>query len=156
MTALRTCHRNRLTNKLDPTNQKPKITHRASQPTTLQSVTTGEPMLNLILRAFCSLIGGFIGGMGVVLCLYILGATLWLAGIDRHHLTAGWNEDWALDLVMLLGILAGLIIGWILPTHIYNPRLCHHCRYNLTGNRTGQCPECGQPLTAAQRQLINP
>lgn len=26
--------------------------------------------------------------------------------------------------------------------------LCPHCNYNLTGNKSGQCPECGRPLRA--------
>jgi len=29
---------------------------------------------------------------------------------------------------------------------LLNPNLCGSCGYNLTGNTTGICPECGQPV----------
>ncbi len=27
-----------------------------------------------------------------------------------------------------------------------NPFHCRECGYNLTGNRSGRCPECGEPI----------
>lgn len=30
---------------------------------------------------------------------------------------------------------------------VLNPDLCHGCGYNLTGNVSGYCPECGRPVT---------
>lgn len=27
-----------------------------------------------------------------------------------------------------------------------NPQACHTCTYDLTGNRSGRCPECGTPI----------
>ncbi len=31
-----------------------------------------------------------------------------------------------------------------LPSTLPKPGLCPHCGYNLTGNTSGKCPECGQ------------
>ena len=27
-----------------------------------------------------------------------------------------------------------------------NEQICHNCQYNLTGNESGRCPECGQAI----------
>jgi len=34
---------------------------------------------------------------------------------------------------------------------ILDPTLCRGCSYNLTGNISGICPECGRPLDLDQR-----
>jgi hypothetical protein len=34
---------------------------------------------------------------------------------------------------------------------VLDPMLCRGCSYNLTGNISGICPECGRPLDAEQR-----
>jgi hypothetical protein len=36
---------------------------------------------------------------------------------------------------------------------ILDPMLCRGCGYNLTGNISGICPECGRPLDADQRTM---
>ncbi len=37
--------------------------------------------------------------------------------------------------------------------HRYPDGHCRNCGYNLTGNVTGICSECGQPITQATRRL---
>ena len=55
------------------------------------------------------------------------------------------------------GICGGVIaVGFIIARDVYTScrwRLvedgtpyCHNCDYNLTGNESGICPECGEPL----------
>ncbi|MFO0837932.1 MAG: hypothetical protein U1D55_05350 [Phycisphaerae bacterium] len=49
----------------------------------------------------------------------------------------------------LLGIAA-----WVFPTrksHANPERLCEACGYNLRGNTSGVCPECGTPIWRMRR-----
>lgn len=47
------------------------------------------------------------------------------------------------------------IVGWINP-YDQNPAasfpVCVRCRYNLTGNLSGVCPECGTPIAGRKPQ----
>jgi hypothetical protein len=46
----------------------------------------------------------------------------------------------------LIGLLINLM--WIALSAIARkPGHCPKCRYNLTGNRSGICPECGHPVS---------
>ncbi|GMU81861.1 MAG: hypothetical protein AMXMBFR47_17320 [Planctomycetota bacterium] len=48
---------------------------------------------------------------------------------------------WA-PLLTLFGLACLFLIRWSKPT----PNTCRSCGYNLTGNVSGRCPECGSPL----------
>jgi hypothetical protein len=50
----------------------------------------------------------------------------------------------------LLLIMSG-IVWWVLPVVYELPGLCHRCGYDLTGNKSGTCPECG----TATRQPVS-
>ena len=54
-----------------------------------------------------------------------------------------------------LMLTTAIAFGLVVPLQIWwrNPRLCFGCGYDLTGNATGKCPECGRPLNAKQREL---
>jgi len=41
---------------------------------------------------------------------------------------------------------------WRLDLRRAAPGQCHRCRYNLTGNTSGICPECGTPITSESRK----
>ncbi len=56
-----------------------------------------------------------------------------------------WARNWGfcLPLWIPLTLLAALTAwGW-LPIRPYPPGRCMRCGYDLTGNTTGRCPECG-------------
>jgi len=53
----------------------------------------------------------------------------------------GW-----VSLAPLLGLLLVLILAlWWAELRPVLPNHCRRCGYNLTGNTTGRCPECGEP-----------
>jgi hypothetical protein len=37
------------------------------------------------------------------------------------------------------------------PLRLFPPGFCHRCGYNLTGNESGICSECGTPILASER-----
>ena len=66
-----------------------------------------------------------------------------------------------LDVIMFVGCLAA-IVGVVAYTRYGRARLqrclasgiCIHCGYNLTGNVSGRCPECGTDATWAAQELL--
>ena len=46
-----------------------------------------------------------------------------------------------------VGFLAGIPIWWLKPKP-KPPGYCQKCGYNLRGNVSGVCPECGEKITA--------
>ena len=48
------------------------------------------------------------------------------------------------DAVLVAAFLVTLGLGAMDLRFVYPPGHCRRCGYNLTGNRTGACPECGQ------------
>lgn len=53
-------------------------------------------------------------------------------------------------LFVVLGLIYPLYVFFVLPFIIRRRRalkgLCIHCAYDLTGNTSGLCPECGKPI----------
>lgn len=55
----------------------------------------------------------------------------------------------ALFLGLLAGIMAGAVVyglRWRALRRRPQFPACRYCGYNLTGNTSGRCPECGQPI----------
>lgn len=50
-------------------------------------------------------------------------------------------------------ILLGAILAWWARKHEGQP-LCSFCGYNLTGNTSGKCPECGSSIPIDQKRVI--
>ncbi|MFH1747662.1 MAG: hypothetical protein ABIG44_11525 [Planctomycetota bacterium] len=65
--------------------------------------------------------------------------------------TYKWLQNgWRLDVpvwpfIVLPGVLAGWI--WWRERHRPGPGCCEHCGYNLTGNLSGRCSECGESVS---------
>ncbi len=47
-------------------------------------------------------------------------------------------------------LLVAVISLWVIKSLPWwvDPNICYECGYNLTGNITGKCPECGEELMA--------
>ena len=77
-----------------------------------------------------------------------------VARIARSHGLSGPIIEWCLP--VLVAVLACVIIVWLLRRRItLNIRqeliqrgmpTCVACGYNLTGNQTGRCSECGRKI----------
>ncbi len=44
-------------------------------------------------------------------------------------------------------ILSCMLLGRILPDVVFDPRYCARCGYDLTGNESGRCSECGAAIS---------
>src|ERR1044071_4354945 len=54
--------------------------------------------------------------------------------------------------VVAIAVYIGL--GWVYPVHIDAKPCCPNCGYDLTGNISGICPECGTEIHARPQDLI--
>jgi hypothetical protein len=56
-------------------------------------------------------------------------------------------SKWRMAYFPLYVLLPPLLVGaWLLRGRRYKAPLCRHCGYDLTGNVSGRCPECGTPV----------
>lgn len=79
--------------------------------------------------------------------------------------TRGWitgrtifeGPEWIYDSLMLGASAAALVVAYWPKRAVVTDPLCRKCGYNLTGNISGVCPECGTPLPAwLIRKLTSP
>jgi hypothetical protein len=70
--------------------------------------------------------------------------------IERLHnpplLRWCWGTDMLLWLLVPVGAAAVTAVLFYRDAHRPNPGHCHSCGYDLTGNLSGRCPECGTPV----------
>jgi hypothetical protein len=69
-------------------------------------------------------------------------------GLDIPHTTANQSGS-TIVVPLLLPLLLALVPALILTTLIRRrkpPGHCPYCGYNLTGNQSGVCSECGTPI----------
>lgn len=66
-----------------------------------------------------------------------------------------WKETDAEGKAILIGFLIFIVCCiWYYrkgDQKTENPFHCRKCGYNLTGNRSGTCPECGEPILSGSR-----
>lgn len=60
----------------------------------------------------------------------------------RDHSAAAWSPSW----LLLLLVVVPTVLVWRADKRP-SPGCCDHCDYNLTGNVSGTCPECGKTVT---------
>jgi hypothetical protein len=74
------------------------------------------------------------------------GSPIWLPSVDRFSSTRGSYVDIFIPLwipFLIVALPTGLL--WWHDRRIH-PDQCQRCGYNLTGNVSGVCPECGEKV----------
>jgi hypothetical protein len=145
---------------------------------TVPATTPAIPPSDQLTEAIRRSIAGWWSGLGIwtwtalVLAAVVFRQRLWLVLLELSLAvavvtTTAWlvapnyalswqgifsNDMLAVGAVMLL-LNAGLIM---LPVsrRQSDPRLCTRCGYDLTGNLSGTCPECGTLVTEAQTRWL--
>ncbi len=79
---------------------------------------------------------------------YLMKATAWVTGIPFDRLLNSALSQFIA--IVFFGGLQWFLVAW---RHVVYRRpkpakgnLCRKCQYNLTGNVSGVCPECGTPI----------
>jgi len=75
------------------------------------------------------------------------------AYVDPRSSTPEWiyPQLWILCWATVLVPLIGAALRWYEARCTYPPGHCQKCGYNLTGNESGRCPECGTEVPMKQR-----
>jgi hypothetical protein len=78
----------------------------------------------------------------------LLSAAFFVRGLRSDRLGAPWGVQMSLGLILLVA--PGIWAEARLPKKKQKPPegLCQKCGYNLTGNVSGMCPECGTKIKA--------
>jgi len=64
-------------------------------------------------------------------------------GISAGLITSDWCPASILMVIALIGALDEVVIRVMARCEHLRAPQCHHCGYDLTGNISGICPECG-------------
>jgi hypothetical protein len=67
-----------------------------------------------------------------------------------------WGKEWHLAIpVWYFAIFCGIVqaVLWRRVRGVPYAGCCRNCHYNLTGNRSGVCPECGKIIGDARRSI---
>lgn len=110
-------------------------------------------VLLLLGAAFASFISVFVGALVWALLRH---KEPWRA---KHHLIMYGcligivSMATATSWVALAGPVGVIILAAVrfitLPDYTFDRRFCRQCQYDLTGNESGVCPECGTPVGEA-------
>ncbi len=103
----------------------------------------------LLLTAL--LVGAFTGFLGAVALSFVLFIVLFIVGDPdaRSHGLVWFLNSFTLGIISVVFILCGALAGGFLMVRHLNrpaPRGFCPCGYDLTGNVSGVCPECGTKI----------
>ena len=89
--------------------------------------------------------------VGVVISSAICGGSCILLFASMSTLEADPFAGDVLPFLAIYGFFASVVVG--IPFWMFRPEkvfphgtVCLKCGYNLTGNVSGRCPECGRPI----------
>ncbi len=117
--------------------------------------------MKIVLGILLTAVAGFVGVATGALAAYILSLILFLLIGDQP------GQIWDIIFQLLFGVLmiggcvGGIAIGWFSllrrPRDIanaFNPKQCLECGYDLSGNLSGRCPECGKGIDRNQARHL--
>ena len=96
-------------------------------------------------RSGAFMVGAFFVYVGVGLSLVL--------GSNPRRASAPWPNDYMLLMPAILGISGAILLNvraHRIQRNRPSPGDCQSCGYNLTGNVSGICPECGTPVRGAR------
>ncbi len=84
---------------------------------------------------------------GVIAIVYPI--SKWVLGITQpqYGIVLMGTMLVSIPFAYLVGKRIFLVCRW--KTVVFDGRYCRHCRYDLTGNESGVCPECGTPIVVS-------
>ena len=80
----------------------------------------------------------------------LLDGSMWVPGI--YYSTDAWSASLPCSFPFLLLFIPTLLLWRHEWRAEHRPGFCPCCDYNLTGNTTGRCPECGTPCDRGELQ----
>lgn len=66
--------------------------------------------------------------------------------IDNHYGRKGTLETYVFTVLPVVAVVGFAALIQRRRALFVPPGHCPHCRYDLTGNESGKCPECGTPI----------
>ena len=87
-----------------------------------------------------------------LLCFPALAVVATLATYLPRSTASTWVDTVAIGVNALFYGLAGAFIGWLKRRRRAPPGHCQKCDYDLTGNESGICPECGTKIPGQPKQ----
>jgi hypothetical protein len=73
---------------------------------------------------------------------------LLLLGISAGLINGDWCPASILIVLALIGVLDEVVVRMAALGERPPMPSCHRCGYDLTGNTSGTCPECGTPVSS--------
>ena len=112
----------------------------------------------LVLSWFIANLKGYIFVSGIGLLLLVISWVVFVYGFPRNLVAIFFVSFSSIFFVVAfcLRIRLYFILPSFEPPPVINLSECRKCGYNLTGNTSGLCPECGHVISKEQRMMNEP